>query len=174
METNGTKLSIALLTIATIFGACKKEEIRPLLSKDISDKSQTVQPPQKTMVANDVETEDEIVKSHWKISNFNPNQKVMMSKENTPLKDYIFEFNKYDVVIAKHPSGAISGKWNLVKTKDGSSVVVLDFGKNPFIVMNSHWKIKQLSAQYLDMYNEMDGQLAFVKVVEGKESPQEK
>jgi hypothetical protein len=40
--------------------------------------------------------------------------------------------------------------------------------------LNSHWKIKEISSQYLTMYNETDGMLSFVAADEALESEKEK
>jgi hypothetical protein len=180
METNAKKLSIALLTIATIFGACKKEEIRPMLTSDDAYRAAEAKPAGKSMEPVKVSPEDQIVKTQWKVAKFNPNPSTQkpydynVPDNDYPIKDYVFEFNKYDVVIAKHLKGSVSGKWNMLKMKDGKNIVVLDFGKNPFIAMNSHWKIKDISDDYIEMYNEVDGILAFEKVAVATESPKEK
>jgi hypothetical protein len=172
METNVKKLSLALFSAVVLMSACKKENIVPLMNvKDISNKAEQMKEPEKTMVPTDkVEPEDQIVKTKWKIDGFNHNGQVL---KQDYYRDYIFEFNKHDFILASKKESAVNGKWNVVMEK-GEKVIVIDFGKIPFIELNSHWKIKEISSQYLTMYNETDGMLSFVAADEALESEKEK
>src|SRR4051812_26876226 len=111
MKTNSKKLTIAFISVAALFAACKKENLRPM---NISDKPQLEQPAQRMAVPDQNMFEQALCSRHWMVSNYNDG-KVQTRTEYTNLfRDSEFEFNDKHVVIARSPEKNVVGKWNTI------------------------------------------------------------
>jgi hypothetical protein len=137
MKTNSKTMAIAVLSIASLFGACKKEEFRPM---NISDKPETAQPAQKMAVADQNMFEQTLCGRHWTVSRYDDGKVQARTNRTDLFRDYIFEFNDKHVVIAKGTEKNVVGKWNTV-TENGQKRLVLDFGYSPFIKLNLKWTL---------------------------------
>jgi hypothetical protein len=142
MKTNSTTLAIAVIGIATIFGSCQKEDLKPM--PDISTQSETVSAPEKSMLGKNNEFEKNLMGGRWLISIMDDGNYEARTNHTAHFKDYVFTFNQYQVVIATSRERSVSGKWTTIMVGNKKKVVV-DFGFKPFITLNGHWDITEFN-----------------------------
>ncbi|HEX8514619.1 MAG TPA: hypothetical protein VF868_00365 [Bacteroidia bacterium] len=145
MKTNSKHLAIAVLSMATIFAACEKQDIRPR-PINIADQAETAQPAERKNAPDQNNFERTLCNSKWVISNFEDGEVAMKTNNTDMFRDYVFEFTPNDVVIARGSKRSVTGKWNTI-TVDGRKRLVMSFGFKPFVRLNSHWTISDYSAK---------------------------
>ncbi|MCW3072217.1 MAG: hypothetical protein JWO44_2107 [Bacteroidetes bacterium] len=151
MKTNSKKLAIALLSVASLFAACKKDNLRPM---NISDKSQLEQPAQRMAVPDQNMFERTLCSHRWLVGNYNDGKIQMRTNHTDMFRDYVFEFNEYHVVIAKGAEKNVVGKWNTI-TVNGQKKLFLDFGFNPFITLNKEWMLVNYTSTAVNLRNQV-------------------
>lgn|GEM_PF-5806172 len=156
MKTNSKKLAVALLGVASLFAACKKENMRPM---NISDKSQLEQPDQRMSQVDQNMFEQTLCSRRWTVGVFNDGQLDSRTDETARFADYVFEFNDKHVVIAKGTDKNIVGKWNTF-TADGVKRLVLDFGYRPCIKLNAKWALVDYTSEAITLRNSVGNETA--------------
>lgn len=162
MKTNVTTIAIAMLSISSLFVACKKEEIRPL-PNNISDKAEIAQPAERGMAADyQVSPKDMLINGKWAIPDYNGSNEF---------KDYIFSFNQYHVAFANSRERSVTGKWNIITNSAGETRVVIDFGMKPFLYLNNTWILRSYSTKYFSFVGNVNNQKETLNMVSAQNMP---
>lgn len=148
MKTNSTTLAIAVLGIATIFGSCQKDDLRPV--GDLSAQSEMTSDSKKTLVVKHDDFEKNLYAGKWIISTLDDGNAEARTNQTAYFKDYVFTFNQYQVVIATSRERSVSGKWTTIMVGNKKKVVV-DFGFKPFLLLNGHWDITEYNASFVKL-----------------------
>lgn len=143
-----SKISIALLSIALIAGACKKEDIKPLNASPASSTEMTRQ-AQLAELQSRSKFEENLCFHKWNISSFNDGMESR-TDQTVQFLGYTLEFNRYHVAFATNKEGSYTGKWNTV-TVNGEKKLILDFGFKPFLLINDRWNVATFNATAINM-----------------------
>jgi hypothetical protein len=142
MKTKFQHIAIAAFSIATLFGSCKKEAIRPM---NVSDKSEMQQPAQKMALPDQNLFEPALCRGPWSIRKFDDGRVQVRMDQTSQFHGYTLKFYSQHVVIAKSLQKTVTGKWNTVGEGDFKKLI-LDFGNTPFIALNGSWTVNKYSA----------------------------
>lgn len=136
MKTNVKNIAIALFILSTTIFGCKKDKLEPINgnSTTMDQVPNEVKPP---APYNARSIAPMLMNGRWVIASFE-DEGAYGSNSTDQFKGYLFKFNAGNVVIAEKLGKGVTGKWNVIEDIN-TTRIVLDFGVQPLILLNSTW-----------------------------------
>lgn len=163
-----SKITMALLSIALVFGGCKKDDVRPMNTSAASGLSEQSMRSELGLQSRN-KFEENLCLSKWTINSFNDGKETR-TDQTAQFLGYVLEFNRYHVVFATSKEVSYTGKWNTIVV-DGQKKLILDFGFKPLILINDQWNVEAFNTEAINMGVPKNGGNAVLDFKVMKEMP---